>query len=152
MDETNDLVNMSSFMNFSINTSTTALIEEMEKIQNYVTTPVKTYTDLCGATALSQESIVSEEYIFKKAAEISPEKNSSDESTENLLLIGRQLQKQPNKRSRKQLELEEKKINNLIIKSKKQEFREIKRDLKMQEMNKRKEIKEQKKTSNYRTN
>jgi len=61
------------------------------------------------------------------------------------LIIGRQLQKQPNKRSRKQFELEEKKINNLIINSKKQEFREIKRDLKMQEMNKRKEIKEQKK-------
>jgi hypothetical protein len=62
-------------MNFSINTSTTALIEEMEKIQNYVSTPVKTYTDLSGATILSQESIVSEEYIFKKAAEIYPEKN-----------------------------------------------------------------------------
>jgi hypothetical protein len=55
---------MSSFMNFSINTSTTALIEEMEKIQNYVSTPVKTYTDLSGATVFSQESIVSEEYIF----------------------------------------------------------------------------------------
>ncbi len=66
---------------------------------------------------------MSEEYIFKKAAAISPEKNSSNESTENILLIGRQ----PNKRSKKQLELEEKKINNLIIKSKKQEFREIKR-------------------------